>query len=145
MAQVEDKPGVATRTLKNYIGGRWVDAEGAETIDVTNPATGEVLGQVPLSTPDQVDAAVQAARAAFPEWRATPGLERARACSRLDYLLDEAKDELALLVTTDNGKTIRDATGEVGRGIESSRSPPASRRSCRLRPSRTSRAGSTRT
>ena len=118
MAQVEDKPGVATRTLKNYIGGRWVDAEGAETIDVTNPATGEVLGQVPLSTTDQVDAAVQAARAAFPEWRATPPLERARACFRLKYLLDEAKDELALLVTTDNGKTIRDATGEVGRGIE---------------------------
>ena len=118
MAQVEDKPGVATRTLKNYIGGRWVEADGAETIDVVNPANGEVLGQAPLSTRAQVDAAVQAARAAFPEWRATPPLGRARACFDLKYLLDEAKDELAMLVTTDNGKTITDATGEVGRGIE---------------------------
>jgi len=118
MAQVEDKPGVATRTLKNYVGGRWVEADGAETIDVVNPANGEVLGQAPLSTRAQVDAAVQAARAAFPEWRATPPLVRARACFDLKYLLDEAKDELAMLVTTDNGKTITDATGEVGRGIE---------------------------
>ncbi len=118
MAQVEDKPGVATRTLKNYIGGRWVEADGAETIDVVNPANGEVLGQAPLSTRAQVDEAVQAARAAFPEWRATPPLVRARACFDLKYLLDEAKDELAMLVTTDNGKTITDATGEVGRGIE---------------------------
>ncbi|HJS71009.1 MAG TPA: CoA-acylating methylmalonate-semialdehyde dehydrogenase [Gaiellaceae bacterium] len=118
MAQVEDKPGIATRTLKNYIGGRWVEADGAETIDVVNPANGEVLGQAPLSTRAQVDAAVQAARAAFPEWRATPPLVRARACFDLKYLLDEAKDELAMLVTTDNGKTITDATGEVGRGIE---------------------------
>ncbi len=118
MAQVEDKPGVATRTLKNYIGGRWVEADGAETIDVVNPANGEVLGQAPLSTRAQVDEAVQAARAAFPEWRATPPLVRARACFDLKYLLDEAKNELAMLVTTDNGKTITDATGEVGRGIE---------------------------
>jgi malonate-semialdehyde dehydrogenase (acetylating)/methylmalonate-semialdehyde dehydrogenase len=118
MAQVEDKPGVATRTLKNYIGGRWVEAEGAETIDVVNPANGEVLGEVPLSSPSQVDEAVRAARAAFPEWRATPPLERARACFDLKYLLEEARNELALLVTTDNGKTIKDASGEVGRGIE---------------------------
>jgi malonate-semialdehyde dehydrogenase (acetylating)/methylmalonate-semialdehyde dehydrogenase len=118
MAQVEDKPGVATRTLKNYIGGRWIEAEGADTIDVVNPANGEVLGQVPLSSRSQVDEAVQAARAAFPEWRATPPLERARACFDLKYLLEEAREELALLVTTDNGKTIKDATGEVRRGIE---------------------------
>jgi malonate-semialdehyde dehydrogenase (acetylating) / methylmalonate-semialdehyde dehydrogenase len=118
MAQVEDKPGVATRTLKNYIGGRWVEAEGAETLDVVNPANGEILGEVPLSTQAHVDAAVQAARAAFPEWRATPPLERARKCFDLKYLLEEARDELAMLVTTDNGKTIKDASGEVRRGIE---------------------------
>jgi malonate-semialdehyde dehydrogenase (acetylating)/methylmalonate-semialdehyde dehydrogenase len=118
MAQVEDKPGVATRTLKNYIGGRWVEAKGAEMMDVVNPANGEVLGQVPLSSPSQVDEAVQAARAAFPEWRATPPLERARACFAFKYLLEEAREELALLVTTDNGKTIKDSSGEVRRGIE---------------------------
>ena len=117
MAQVEDKP-VATRTLKNYIGGRWVEAEGTETLDVTNPATGEVLGQVPLSTPDRGRRG-RAGRA-----RGLPRLARdaaARAGARLlpvQVPPGRGKDELALLVTTDNGKTIKDATGEIGRGIE---------------------------
>jgi len=118
MAQVEEKPGVATRTLKNYIGGRWVEAEGSGVIDVTNPANGELLGQVPMSGPSQVDEAARAAREAFPAWRATPPVERARACFELKYLLEEAKDELATLVTRDNGKAIKDASGEVRRGIE---------------------------
>ena len=118
MAQVEEKPGVATRTLKNYIGGRWVEADGAEALDVTNPATGEVLAQVRLSGAAQVDEAARAAREAFPGWRATPPLERARACFEFKYRLEEAKDELALLVTHDNGKAIKDAAGEVRRGIE---------------------------
>jgi malonate-semialdehyde dehydrogenase (acetylating) / methylmalonate-semialdehyde dehydrogenase len=118
MAQVEDKPGIATRTLRNYIGGRWVEADGAETIAVTNPANGEVLAEVPLSGPSEIDAGVRAAREAFPGWRATPPLERARACFQLKYLLEEAKDELSLLVTRDNGKAIKDASGEVRRGIE---------------------------
>jgi malonate-semialdehyde dehydrogenase (acetylating)/methylmalonate-semialdehyde dehydrogenase len=118
MAQVEDKPGVATRTLKNYIGGRWVEAGGAETIEITNPANGEVLGHVPLSGPPVVDEAVKAAREAFPGWRSTPPVERARVCFDFKYLLEEAKDELAMLVTIDNGKAIKDAAGEVRRGLE---------------------------
>jgi malonate-semialdehyde dehydrogenase (acetylating) / methylmalonate-semialdehyde dehydrogenase len=118
MAQVEEKPGLATRTLKNYVGGRWLEAEGTETIDVVNPANGEVLGQVPLSGPSQVNAAVRAAREAFPAWRATPAVERARACFELKSRLEEARDELALLVTRDNGKALKDASGEVRRGIE---------------------------
>jgi malonate-semialdehyde dehydrogenase (acetylating) / methylmalonate-semialdehyde dehydrogenase len=118
MAQVEEKPGLATRTLKNYVGGRWLEAEGTETIDVVNPANGEVLGQVPLSGPSQVNAAVRAAREAFPAWRATPPVERARACFELKSRLEEARDELALLVTRDNGKALKDASGEVRRGIE---------------------------
>ncbi|HWM13163.1 MAG TPA: aldehyde dehydrogenase family protein, partial [Gaiellaceae bacterium] len=118
MAQVEDKPGIATRTLKNYIGGRWVEADGVEADPVTNPANGAVLAQVPRSGASEVDAAVRAAREAFPGWRATPPLERARACFDLKYRLEEAKDELALLVTRDNGKAIKDASGEVRRGIE---------------------------
>jgi malonate-semialdehyde dehydrogenase (acetylating)/methylmalonate-semialdehyde dehydrogenase len=118
MAQVEERQGVATRTLKNYIGGRWVEADGVETLEVTNPASGEALAQVPLSSAAQVDEAVRAAREAFPAWRATPPLERARACFELKYRLDEAKDELAVLVTRDNGKAAKDAAGEIGRGIE---------------------------
>ncbi|HSK17395.1 MAG TPA: CoA-acylating methylmalonate-semialdehyde dehydrogenase [Gaiellaceae bacterium] len=118
MAQVEEKPGIATGTLKNYIGGRWVDASGTEILAVTNPATSEELAQVPLSGPQQVDEAVRAARDAFPAWRATPPLQRARACFDFKYALEEAKDELALLVSRDNGKAIKDAAGEVRRGIE---------------------------
>jgi malonate-semialdehyde dehydrogenase (acetylating)/methylmalonate-semialdehyde dehydrogenase len=118
MAQVEERQGVATRTLKNYIGGRWVEADGVETLAVTNPASGEALAQVPLSSATQVDEAVRAAREAFPAWRATPPLERARACFELKYRLEEAKDELATLVTRDNGKAAKDAAGEIRRGIE---------------------------
>ena len=116
MAQVEEK--VETRTIKNYVGGGWVDVEAGERLDVTNPATGETLAQVPLSGAADVDAAVRAARKAFPGWRATPPLERARACFELKYRLEERKDDLAALVTRDNGKAIKDATGEIRRGIE---------------------------
>ena len=114
MAQVE----VKTRTMKNYVGGRWLDAEADETIEVANPASRETLAQVPLSTAGDVDRAVQAARDAFPGWRATPPLERARACFQLKYLLEERRDDLAQLVTRDNGKAIKDAAGEIRRGIE---------------------------
>jgi malonate-semialdehyde dehydrogenase (acetylating)/methylmalonate-semialdehyde dehydrogenase len=116
MAQVEEK--IETRTMKNYVGGQWVDAEAADTLDVANPASGEILAQVPLSGPTDVDRAVRAAREAFPGWRATPPLERARACFQLKYELEERKDDLAMLVTRDNGKALKDAAGEVRRGIE---------------------------
>ncbi|MGH3091389.1 MAG: CoA-acylating methylmalonate-semialdehyde dehydrogenase, partial [Gaiellaceae bacterium] len=109
---------VETRTIKNYVGGGWVDVEAGERLDVTNPATGETLAQVPLSGAGDVDAAVRAARKAFPGWRATPPLERARACFELKYRLEERRDDLAALVTRDNGKAIKDATGEIRRGIE---------------------------
>jgi malonate-semialdehyde dehydrogenase (acetylating)/methylmalonate-semialdehyde dehydrogenase len=116
MAQVEERTKV--RTIKNYVGGSWVDAEASERIDVTNPATGEAMAQAPMSAAADVDRAVRAAREAFPEWRATPPLERARACFELKYQLEKRKDELAEIVSRDNGKAIKDAAGEVRRGIE---------------------------
>ncbi|MGH3046959.1 MAG: CoA-acylating methylmalonate-semialdehyde dehydrogenase [Gaiellaceae bacterium] len=116
MAQVEEK--IETRTMKNYVGGGWIDAEADERLDVTNPATGDTLAQVPLSGAADVDAAVRAAREAFPGWRSTPPLERARACFELKYRLEERKDDLAALVTRDNGKALKDASGEIRRGIE---------------------------
>ena len=118
MAQVEDRAKVETRTIRNYVGGSWVEADTDDRLDVTNPATGEVLAQVPLSSAKDVDRAVAAAREAFPGWRATPPVERARAVFKLKYLLDENREELAKLVTRDNGKAFKDASGEVGRGIE---------------------------
>jgi malonate-semialdehyde dehydrogenase (acetylating) / methylmalonate-semialdehyde dehydrogenase len=118
MAQVEDRAKVETRTIRNYVGGSWVEADTDERLDVTNPATGEVMAQVPMSSAKDVDRAVAAAREAFSGWRATPPVERARAVFELKYLLDENKDELAKLVTRDNGKAFKDASGEVRRGIE---------------------------
>ena len=109
----------ATRVLDNYIAGRWTPAQAAtEILDVTNPATGETLARVPLSGGADLDAAVQAARAALPEWRAVSTIARARKLFDLRERLVARHDELARSVTTEMGKTIADATAEVARMIE---------------------------
>jgi malonate-semialdehyde dehydrogenase (acetylating)/methylmalonate-semialdehyde dehydrogenase len=111
---------LATRTLANYIGGAWVaPPSDVTTLEDRDPATGDLLAHVPLSGTAQVDAAVQAARAAQPMWRETAPQVRARALYRLRDVLDAHRDELARLVTRDMGKTLDDAAAEVGRGIES--------------------------
>jgi malonate-semialdehyde dehydrogenase (acetylating)/methylmalonate-semialdehyde dehydrogenase len=109
----------ATDTLPNLIGGSWTRAGAGDAIESIDPATGELLGRVPLSGADDVDRAVLAAREALPAWRATSPLVRARALMRLRDVLDEHRTELARLVTRDMGKTLDDAFAEVGRGIES--------------------------
>ena len=108
-----------TRTLRNYIGGGWVEAAGSETLQDVNPATAEVAALVPLSGEADVDAAVQAAREAYPAWRGTAPQKRARAIMALREALWSGREELARLVTEDMGKTLGDARGEVSRGIES--------------------------
>ena len=108
-----------TRLLDNYIGGQWTPAAAAtDALDVTNPATGEVLARVPLSGSADLDAAVRAARAALPEWRAVAVIERARKLFALREGLEARREELARSVTTEMGKTIADARAEVGRMIE---------------------------
>jgi malonate-semialdehyde dehydrogenase (acetylating) / methylmalonate-semialdehyde dehydrogenase len=106
------------RVLDNYVAGRWTPASGAEQLDVTNPASGEVLARVPLSSQADLDAAVQAARAALPEWRAVSVIARARHLFALREGLDARREELARSVTTEMGKTIDDARAEVARMIE---------------------------
>jgi len=108
----------ALTMVRNYVGGSW-QAPNVDHIDTTDPATGDLLGRVPLSDAEAVDAAVQAAKAAFPAWRATSPLVRARALFALRQKLVDHRDELARLVTLDMGKTLDDAYAEVGRGIES--------------------------
>lgn len=108
----------AIRTLENFIAGRWVPSAATAYDDVPNPATGELLARVPRSTPADVDAAVRAAAAAFPGWAATPAVERARLLFRYKVILEDHFEELAHLVTLENGKTLVDARGEVRRGIE---------------------------
>ena len=107
-----------TRVLENYIGGGWVKSSGTKLLDVKNPATGEVLAQVPLSTGDDVARAVQAAKAAFPGWRATPPPVRARYLFKLREILDAHRDDIAAICTSEHGKTLSEARNDFGRGIE---------------------------
>ena len=109
----------ATRTLRNYIGGGWVEAAADGTLEDRNPATGGLNALVPLSGAADVDAAARAAREAQPGWRAVAPQKRARAVIALRDALWERREEIARLVTEDMGKTLADARGEVVRGIES--------------------------
>jgi malonate-semialdehyde dehydrogenase (acetylating)/methylmalonate-semialdehyde dehydrogenase len=106
------------RLLDNYVGGRWTRAASGEALDVTNPATGEALARVPLSGPADLDAAVAAARAALPAWRAVSVIERGRRLFALRQGLEARREELARSVTTEMGKTLADARAEVARMIE---------------------------
>jgi acyl-CoA reductase-like NAD-dependent aldehyde dehydrogenase len=95
-----------------FVGGRWVDGSG-ETIDSTNPYTGEVWAQVRSASPADVDAAVSAAAAAAAEWRRTSGVERATLMFRLAELLERDARRLAEIETTDNGKIIRETENQI--------------------------------
>jgi malonate-semialdehyde dehydrogenase (acetylating)/methylmalonate-semialdehyde dehydrogenase len=109
----------ATRLLDNYVAGRWTPAQAStDALDVTNPATGETLARVPLSGAADLDAAVQAARQALPEWRAISTIGRARKLFELRERLLARSAELARSVTAEMGKTIADAQAEVARMIE---------------------------
>ncbi len=108
----------AVRLLDNYIGGAWTPASSEEALDVTNPATGDVLARVPLSSSADLDAAVRAAREALPTWRAVAVPDRARILFGRREGLSARRDELARSVTTEMGKTLVDAKAEVLRMIE---------------------------
>ena len=103
--------------IQNLIDGAWT-SPGAETVPVTNPVTGESLGHSPLSGAKEVDAAVAAAQRAFPAWRATPVVERARVLFRIKSLLEQHFEELADSLTREHGKVRADSRGEIRRGIE---------------------------
>jgi len=108
----------STRVLDNYVGGAWTPSAVTERLDVTNPATGDVLASVPLSSAAELDAAVAAARGALPAWRAVSVPDRARLLFGLRERLAARADELARSVTTEMGKTLPDARAEVARMIE---------------------------
>ena len=112
-------------TLRNYVGGDWVEAAADSTLEDRDPASGELAAHVPLSGRQDVDQAVRRAREAQPAWRAVPPQDRARAVLDLRDALLSRRDELAAMVTADMGKTLADAAGEVGRGIESVESAAA--------------------
>jgi malonate-semialdehyde dehydrogenase (acetylating)/methylmalonate-semialdehyde dehydrogenase len=104
--------------VKNYINGEWVDSKSTQILDVVNPATAEVIARVPLSTPDEVKAAIRAAKDAYPEWRETPPLTRARYMFTLKDLMEEHFEELSRVIVEEEGKCIDEARGETRRAIE---------------------------
>ncbi|WP_334136205.1 CoA-acylating methylmalonate-semialdehyde dehydrogenase [Tepidimonas sp.] len=104
--------------IGHHIGGQPLVDASSRTQDVTNPATGAVTARVALADAPTVEAAVAAARAAFPAWADTPPIRRARILFRFLELLHRHRDELARLITAEHGKVFSDAQGEVTRGIE---------------------------
>src|SRR5712671_2457972 len=107
-----------TETVNHFINGKIVAGTSGRFGDVFNPATGERARRVALADAGEVDAAVKAATAAFPDWAATPPLTRARVLFRFRELLDRHADEFAGIVTGEHGKVLSDAKGEVTRGME---------------------------
>ncbi|MCB1862876.1 MAG: CoA-acylating methylmalonate-semialdehyde dehydrogenase [Gammaproteobacteria bacterium] len=106
------------KTLHHYINGRKVAGASGRFGDVFNPATGELSARVPLASAAETATAVEAAAAAFPAWRDTPPLQRARVMFRFKELLEHRLDELAELVAAEHGKVLSDARGSVIRGLE---------------------------
>ncbi|MBI3951986.1 MAG: CoA-acylating methylmalonate-semialdehyde dehydrogenase [Acidobacteria bacterium] len=104
--------------LPNYINGQWRHSTANEYSDVINPATGEVMAQTPLGGGIDVVAAVEAAATAFPEWRRTPPEERIQYLFKLKQLFEEHFEEIARLLTMENGKTLPESRGELRRAIE---------------------------
>src|SRR5437016_13116985 len=98
--------------LQNLIGGEWVDSAGGETMEVLNPATGEVIAEVPAAAGEDVDRAVQAAKKALPAWLDTTPGERAEALLKLANAIDEHADELAELESQNVGKPLSYAKDE---------------------------------
>jgi malonate-semialdehyde dehydrogenase (acetylating)/methylmalonate-semialdehyde dehydrogenase len=108
----------AVRTVTHWIGGKPVEGVSGRTSDIYNPATGQIQGKVPLANRAEMDQAVAAAQAAFPEWSSQPPLRRARVMFRFRELFEQHLDEFAAIITSEHGKVLSDAKGEATRGME---------------------------
>ena len=105
-------------TVSFYINGAWEKPQGRTMGTVTNPATGAVLAEVPYANAADVDAAVRTAHAAFLKWREVPVVDRVQVLYRYKALLDKYSNDLAAILTSENGKTTEDARMEVRRMIQ---------------------------
>ncbi|WP_342535992.1 CoA-acylating methylmalonate-semialdehyde dehydrogenase [Sporosarcina sp. FSL K6-3508] len=109
---------IEKKTLSNFIDGQWVKSTTKIYEEVPNPATGKIIAEVPISTTEDLEKAVMAAKKAFTSWRNVAVPQRARILFKYQQLLIEHWDELAKLITVENGKNYEEAYGEVQRGIE---------------------------
>src|ERR1700754_2016631 len=105
-------------TIPNFINGKSVPSRSTRTSPVYNPATGEQSGTLGLASAQDVQAAVAAARKAFPAWAKTPPLRRARILNRFLRIVEDRIDDLAAVITAEHGKVLSDAKGEIQRGME---------------------------
>jgi len=108
----------SSQDVGHHIHGEVITPTGSRMAPITNPATGHVTRHVALASSDDVNRTVAAAQAAFPAWSETPPITRARVMQRFLALLNEQRDELAAMITSEHGKVFTDAVGEVTRGIE---------------------------
>jgi malonate-semialdehyde dehydrogenase (acetylating) / methylmalonate-semialdehyde dehydrogenase len=104
--------------ILNYINGEWVKPGATETLDVINPATGELVAQTPLCSAAELELAAQAAAQAYPGWRCTPAQDRVQFLFKLKFLMEAALDEIARAITNECGKTYEEAKAEMRRAIE---------------------------
>ncbi|MDB5039059.1 MAG: Methylmalonate-semialdehyde dehydrogenase [Bacteriovoracaceae bacterium] len=104
--------------LSNYINGQWVKSLATSSVNIINPATEKTLDQCPLGTREDVEYAIKAATEAFKSWKKVPAIERAQYLFKMKSVLEQNVEELARLVTTENGKTLVEARGSVRRGIQ---------------------------
>ena len=102
----------------NYINGKWVKSSSGKTLDNINPATGKLISKFQAGTKEDVNEAVKAAKDAFPAWRDTPAPDRADILLRASLELEKKKDELAKLMTMENGKVFSEARGDVQEAID---------------------------
>lgn len=112
-----EEPIKGVKIIKNYINGEWVDSKG-ELVDVVNPANMKTIAKCPISTKEEFDSAVKAAKEAFPEWRRTTPLARSRILFKLKQLMEENFEEVSRIQTQEHGKCIDESRGETRRGIE---------------------------
>jgi aldehyde dehydrogenase (NAD+) len=119
MAQATSKSRVKPETYKNYIGGRWVKPVSGAMMENRNPAdTRDVVGLFPASNAEDVGAAVDAARGAFPKWKAMPAPKRAEILFRLGQILIERKEQFAHDMTREMGKVLKETRGDVQEAID---------------------------
>jgi malonate-semialdehyde dehydrogenase (acetylating)/methylmalonate-semialdehyde dehydrogenase len=108
----------SVKTLNFYVNGQWEDAAGTTTHPITNPATGEVIARVPYATAAQVDRVARLAHDAFLKWREVPVIDRVQVFYRYKTLLEKHAEEVARILSTENGKTFEDAKMSVRRAIQ---------------------------
>ena len=106
------------QTLKPFINGQFIDSVSTKYNKIFDPSTGEQIAQVPACTREELESAIQAAKAAYPAWSATPVRKRAQLMLRLRELIVRDMESLTLLCATENGKTLAEAAGDVGKALE---------------------------